>query len=144
MNITINIYHVNIPPVIHPHLYYTNNSAGTVATYNWTNAIVNIIENQDAAIVWRLTDKDTPQANLTSLLYALPYRGHLLACVEDGSGGCSAGKPINNPGYVVNASADGLFRVVYRPLPDSSGQNYATFSISGIYSPPTLYSPLFL
>eukprot|EP00026_Physarum_polycephalum_P000486 Phypoly_transcript_00487.p1 GENE.Phypoly_transcript_00487~~Phypoly_transcript_00487.p1 ORF type:complete len:1495 (+),score=338.32 Phypoly_transcript_00487:159-4487(+) len=126
VTITINIYHVNIPPVIHPHIYYTNEGV-----FNWTNAIVNIVEGEDVSILWRLTDRDTPQANLTSLLYALPYRGHLYSCVETGNGSCVAGQLITTPGYAVNASADSLFRVVYRPLPSSSGQNYATFSISG-------------
>jgi hypothetical protein len=92
------------------------------------------VEGEDVSILWRLTDRDTPQANLTSLLYALPYRGHLYSCVETGLGGCTAGVLITAPGYMVNASADFLFRVVYRPLPSSSGQNYATFSISGTLS----------
>jgi hypothetical protein len=134
VTITINIYHVNIPPVIHPDIYYTNEGV-----FNWTNAIVNIVEGEDTAIVWRLTDQDTPQANLTSLLYALPYRGHLYTCVETGTGSCTAGNLITTPGFVVNSSSvDYLFRVVYRPLPATSGQNYATFSISGTFPPPQI------
>lgn len=127
INITINIYHVNIPPVIHPYIYYVNNTV-----YNWSNAIINTKENFDSAIVWTVTDKDTPQANLSCILYGLPYRGQLFYCVDIGNGDCVAGDSINVTGAIILASSDGYFRVVYRPTPGTSGQNYATVSVIGV------------
>ena len=126
VTITINIYHINIPPVIVPWIYTTSGQ-----TYNWSNAIVNIIEGQDAVIAWKVTDKDTPLANLTSLVYGLPYRGSLFYVVDSATG-YIAGAPLTKSGSIVNSSTDGLFRVVYRPETGKSGQNYATFSLMGM------------
>lgn len=64
-----------------PWLYNTSG-----ASYNWSNAIVNIIEGQDAVVAWKITDSDTPQENLTTLIYGLPYRGSLLYAVETADG----------------------------------------------------------
>jgi hypothetical protein len=127
VNVTINIYHIDIPPVVHPYTYYSSG-----ATYNWSSAIVNIIEGNDADIAWQVTDVDTPQSNLTSFLYGLPYRGQLFVCLNAQAGVCTVGPQITVAGTVVNASSDGLFRVVYRPVAGTSGNNYATFSITGM------------
>lgn len=117
---------MNIPPTVVPATYITSG-----VTYNWSNAIVNIIQSYSTVIAWTLLDSDTPQSNLTSLIYGLPYRGLLYYCVEINTGGYAAGLQITESGAIVNASSDGLFRVVYIPEADTSGQNYATFSVVG-------------
>lgn len=132
VTITINIYHINVPPVIVPWTYNSANENGVAQIYNWSNAIVNIIEGNDAVIAWKVQDKDTPQANLTSIVYALPYRGQLFYVNQTEDGGYIAGASLSKSGSVVTSSDDGLFRVVYRPEAGRSGTNYATFSLIGM------------
>lgn len=126
--ITINIYHVNIPPVIVPWTYDTLGE-----TYNWSNAIVNIVEGNDVVISWKLTDKDSLQENLTSLVYGLPHKGDLFYVATSTDGKYIAGQAITKSGSVVTMNSDGLFRLVYRPEPGKSGQNYATISLIGMF-----------
>lgn len=130
--ITINIYHINIPPVIVPWTYDTVNKEGQIQTYNWSNAIVNIIEGNDVVIAWKVTDKDSLEENLTSIIYALPYRGHVYYAIET-TEGYVAGDQINKSGSVIDINTDGLYRLVYRPLSGKSGNNYATFSLIGMF-----------
>lgn len=136
--ITINIYHINVPPVIVPWTYDTLDKHGQVQTYNWSNAIVNIIEGNDVVIAWKVTDKDSPEENLTSIVYTIPFKGRAFYAIQTPEG-FVAGEQLTKSGAVVDINDDGLYRLIYRPEAGKSGSNYVNFALIGM-----LYSYIFI
>jgi hypothetical protein len=80
VNITISVYHINVPPTVVPTTYTVLNE-----TYNWTT-IVTMPENECTAVAWDLYDSDSPRSNLSSIITSLPFRGTLFQYNADGSG----------------------------------------------------------
>ena len=86
-DITVNIYHINVPPTIVSMIYETAGEA-----YNWTGSMnpIALTDNQCVVIGWEIEDPDSLLANLSSVVMTLPDNGTLYRYMPSGAGNYSS------------------------------------------------------
>lgn len=121
VNITVTVFHINIPPTVVPATFYSLQDPTTVS--NWTLRI-NVTEAVCSVVTWSVDDPDSLPSNISCILVSTPFRGSVHAVLPNGTVG-----PTLTTSAILRAESNGLFQVAYCPEIGTFGRNYASFSV---------------
>ncbi|GAM21828.1 hypothetical protein SAMD00019534_050030 [Acytostelium subglobosum LB1] len=125
ITITINVIHVPKPPTI---VLERQQVVGSdVVSALASTVSINI--NESVIVSFSSYNFDTPNETLSCIIQSTPRRGNLFVFNANSE---NATGPMITSGQNLGVATNGTWKVVYRPVPGTSGQGYAKFTFATI------------